>query len=94
MLSQLIRKRRVQKLSVPQRCHGCDICSQESLEFYEYVSFNSPLREQAEIPPACGGACYIERTPTRMMEPPCPLSQTAILDCNFDRTHLFENKFH
>ena len=60
MLSQLIRKRRVQKLPSPQRCHGCDVCSQESLEFYEYIALNPPLREQTEISSACGGACYIE----------------------------------
>ncbi|MEM8613709.1 MAG: FeoC-like transcriptional regulator [Cyanobacteria bacterium P01_H01_bin.105] len=77
MLSQLIRKRRVQKLPSPQRCHGCDICSQESLEFYESISLTPSHREQAETSP-CGGACYIESGPTSDID-----SLTAGPDCNF-----------
>jgi predicted transcriptional regulator len=38
MLNRLIRKGRVQKLPTPKRCHHCVDCSQESLEFYEWIT--------------------------------------------------------
>jgi putative ferrous iron transport protein C len=42
MLNRLIRKGRIKKLSIPQRCHGCTCCILESLEFYEWIG-SSPL---------------------------------------------------
>ncbi|MEM1252728.1 MAG: FeoC-like transcriptional regulator [Cyanobacteria bacterium P01_H01_bin.21] len=59
MLSYLIHKGRVHKLSTAQRCHGCDICSPESLEFYEWV-LSEDVPQSETSPEICGGACHIE----------------------------------
>ena len=42
MLSHLIHKGRIQKLPTPASCHGCIVCSPESLEFYGCVSPDLP----------------------------------------------------
>ena len=65
MLSYLIHKGRIHKLSTPHRCHGCDICSPESLEFYEWVS-SGAFSEASET---CGGACHIESRPDILQAP-------------------------
>ncbi|MGD1898968.1 MAG: FeoC-like transcriptional regulator [Phormidesmis sp.] len=43
MLSCLIRKGRVQKLPIPSRCHGCIVCAQEAIEFYEWMASEAAL---------------------------------------------------
>ncbi|MGD1855220.1 MAG: FeoC-like transcriptional regulator [Leptolyngbyaceae cyanobacterium] len=61
MLSQLIYKKRVQKSPLPHRCHGCLICSQESLEFYEWLSprgAHTANQDNVSESVACGGACH------------------------------------
>ncbi|WP_031293315.1 FeoC-like transcriptional regulator [Leptolyngbya sp. Heron Island J] len=65
MLSYLIHKGRVHKLPAPERCHGCTICSTESLEFYECVAsaMVSPSLAAANANNSCGGACFIEKKP-------------------------------
>lgn len=35
MLAHLVRKGRIRRLPIPERCHGCLLCAQEALEFYE-----------------------------------------------------------
>ena len=64
MLQVLSAKGRVHPLPIPDRCHGCDICSQESLEFYEWVSPQQALatmldRTDTHSATGCGGACHI-----------------------------------
>lgn len=43
MLQQLVQKDRVRKLPILERCHGCDTCSPEALEFYEWVTQEKPV---------------------------------------------------
>ncbi len=42
MLSKLIKKGRVRKLPVPDKCHGCTFCQPDTIEFYEWVDRNHP----------------------------------------------------
>ncbi|MEM9805764.1 MAG: FeoC-like transcriptional regulator [Cyanobacteria bacterium P01_D01_bin.56] len=60
MLNYLIQKGRIQKLPMPARCHGCIICSPESLEFYECVSSGAFSQSESPDTSVCGGACHIE----------------------------------
>lgn len=53
MLQRLIRKGRVKKLSMTDRCHHCDSCSEESLEVYEWVSATPT---ETVSPASCGCA--------------------------------------
>ncbi|NJN32706.1 MAG: sugar metabolism transcriptional regulator [Synechococcales cyanobacterium RM1_1_8] len=38
MINHLVHKGRLHKVTTPARCHGCSICSEASLEFYEWSS--------------------------------------------------------
>ncbi len=37
MLSKLIKKGRVRKVPIPDKCHGCTFCNPDTIEFYEWV---------------------------------------------------------
>ena len=42
MLSKLIKKGRVRRLPIPDKCHGCTFCNPDTIEFYEWVERNNP----------------------------------------------------
>ena len=42
MLSKLIKKGRVRKLPIPDKCHGCTFCKPDTTEFYEWVDRDHP----------------------------------------------------
>lgn len=55
MLNRLVRKGRVKKLSMPERCHGCTCCNLESLEIYEWISSSPSVT--VEKPDCCPNPC-------------------------------------
>ena len=63
MLNYLIHKGRIYKLPAPYRCHGCTVCSTESLEFYEWVASATLSQSPVKDHISCGGACLIEKKP-------------------------------
>ncbi|MDJ0742125.1 MAG: FeoC-like transcriptional regulator [Xenococcaceae cyanobacterium MO_167.B27] len=42
MLLKLIKKGRVRKLPIPDKCHGCTFCNPDTIEFYEWVDRDQP----------------------------------------------------
>ncbi|MGK7916282.1 MAG: FeoC-like transcriptional regulator [Prochloraceae cyanobacterium] len=41
MLSKLIKKGRVRKVAMTDKCHGCTSCNPDTIEFYEWVDGNN-----------------------------------------------------
>ena len=49
MLSKLIKKGRVRKVPIPDKCDGCTFCNPDTIEFYEWV--NQRHAGFAHLPP-------------------------------------------
>ena len=43
MLSKLIKKGRVRKVPIPDKCDGCTFCNPDTIEFYEWVDGNNSV---------------------------------------------------
>jgi hypothetical protein len=50
MLEKLVRKGRVQKLPIPEQCHGCTFCNPDTIEFYEWVDADQQDSDSPQLP--------------------------------------------
>ena len=66
MLSKLIRKGRVRKVAMGDKCHGCTSCNPDTIEFYEWVDGNN-----ADFPH------FTEKSPTKAQSIHTPKDQAT-----------------